>query len=298
MSIKSFPKIFAIGTDYIKDIFLEEIEITEKVDGSQFVFGRVSGELYARSKGAPLYFDNPNKMFAQALDYVSSIAHLIPDNTIFYCEYLQKPKHNTLVYGRIPKNHLMLFGVSDTTDAFKSNLEEYASLLDIEHVPVVYRGFIKEPQEIFDLIKNKSVLGEADMEGIVVKNYQRPFLLGGQPIPLMAGKYVSETFKEKHKVGWEGQKTKGRISLFLDSFKTEARWQKAIQHLKEKGEIENSPKDIGKLMKEISVDIIAEEKEAIKDFLWGEYKGELARTATRGFPEWYKKKLVEDSFTS
>ena len=31
--LTAFPKIFAIGTDYIKDIFEEEVEITEKLDG-------------------------------------------------------------------------------------------------------------------------------------------------------------------------------------------------------------------------------------------------------------------------
>lgn len=33
--IKAFPKIFSIGTDYIKDIFKEEVEITEKIDDSR-----------------------------------------------------------------------------------------------------------------------------------------------------------------------------------------------------------------------------------------------------------------------
>ncbi|MBK9272829.1 MAG: hypothetical protein IPM48_14685 [Saprospiraceae bacterium] len=41
---------------------------------------------------------------------------------------------------------------------------------------------------------------------------------------------------------------------------------------------------------------IEEEKENIKEFLWKEFSGELLRTARSGFPEWYKKKLVEESF--
>lgn len=31
----AFPKIFSLGTNYIQDIFKEEVEVTEKVDGSQ-----------------------------------------------------------------------------------------------------------------------------------------------------------------------------------------------------------------------------------------------------------------------
>lgn len=49
--ISAFPKIFAIGTKYIDSIFDNEVEITEKVDGSQFAFGKIDGEVYCRSKG-------------------------------------------------------------------------------------------------------------------------------------------------------------------------------------------------------------------------------------------------------
>jgi len=48
--ISAFPKIFTLGTDYISDIFKEEVEITEKIDGSQISFGKIEGELYMRSK--------------------------------------------------------------------------------------------------------------------------------------------------------------------------------------------------------------------------------------------------------
>jgi len=106
--ITAFPKIFAIGTDYIRDIFCEEVEVTEKIDGSQFAFGRVNGELYLRSKGAQLYTENPEKMFAEAIAYVGQIQDRLPEGMIFYAEYLKKPKHNTLKYERVPKNHLML----------------------------------------------------------------------------------------------------------------------------------------------------------------------------------------------
>ena len=50
MNIKSFPKIFELGTDYISLIADNEVEITEKIDGSQFVFGKIDGNLMTRSK--------------------------------------------------------------------------------------------------------------------------------------------------------------------------------------------------------------------------------------------------------
>ena len=89
--VTAFPKIFAIGTDYIKDIFQEEVEITEKVDGSQFVFGKIDGDLSMRSKGCIQYEEKHDNMFNLACDYVVSIQDRLPDNTVFYAEYLSKP---------------------------------------------------------------------------------------------------------------------------------------------------------------------------------------------------------------
>lgn len=296
--IKSFPKIFAIGDRHISGIFDNEVEITEKVDGSQWVMGKIKGELYMRSKGQIVYSGTSNKMFEIAVDYTESIEHKIPDNTIFYCEYFQKPKHNTLAYGRVPKNNLILFGVSDSEDRFISKYEElkkYAEMIDIEIVPLIFSGKINNAEEIFKLIEQESILGGVNMEGIVVKNYTE-FFVGNQVVFLMAGKYVSEKFKEKHTKDWKKGTTKGKFEIFKDSFRTEARWLKGIQHLKEKGELENSPRDIGKLIKEIHLDIEEEEKENIKDFLYKEFMKDILRNATRGFPEFYKKEILKGEF--
>lgn len=109
--MQAFPKIFAIGTDYINDIFNSEVEVTEKIDGSQFGFGKEDGEIITRSKGKVQYQGSVDTMFQKAVDYVHSIADRIPDNTYFYAEYLQRPNHNALTYNRVPKNNLILFGV-------------------------------------------------------------------------------------------------------------------------------------------------------------------------------------------
>ncbi|MBU1067343.1 RNA ligase family protein, partial [Patescibacteria group bacterium] len=118
--IKAYPKIFTIGQDYIKDIFNEDVEVTEKIDGSQFCFGRVNGELCCRSKGKQIFFDAPEKMFNEAVEFVIKNGDKINDNTVFYCEYLKKPHHNALNYERIPQNHLALFGISTIGDKFVS----------------------------------------------------------------------------------------------------------------------------------------------------------------------------------
>ena len=300
--IKAFPKIFHIGTSFISDIFVGPVEITEKIDGSQFVFGKdLSGHLFMRSKGAQLFAENPEKMFEPAINYVLSIQQYISRNTAFYCEYLRSPKHNTLTYSRIPRNHLMLWGVSNFIgDRFTSQhtvIEEWADDLDIEPVPLLYYGEIQHPDDILKFMHKESGLGGAEAEGVVVKNYAQQFLLGGQPIPVMAGKYVSEAFKEVHRTGWAKENTAvGKWQAFKDGYATEARWAKAVQHLRDAGKLTDSPRDIGPLLKEIKDDIVAEEKEIIMEFLWKEFGPDVLRRAVAGFPDWYKQQLLMNAF--
>jgi len=304
--IQSFPKIFAVGTDFVSRLFLDEVEVTEKIDGSQFSFGKVNGEFFMRSKGAQLFEGNPQKMFRKGMDYVLSIESTLHDNTVYYCEILDNPKHNVLVYNRVPRHNIILFGVL-SSGKFVSKYEElkkYADDIDIETVPLLFSGKIESPDELKKLLDLESILGSKEiegktikLEGVVVKNYAQPFLLGGQPIPIMMGKYVSEQFKEVHRENWGSEYTaRGKWQTFVDSFKTEARWDKAIQHLKEKDELENSPRDIGKLLKEINIDVETEEEENIKNYLYREFKGDILRAATKGFPEWYKEKLLKRAF--
>lgn len=297
--IPSFPKIFNVGTDYIRDLFNEPVEITEKVDGSQFAFGLHPQEgLVMRSKGRRIYPAelSPKDMFAPVVDYVQTLD--LPEGRYFYCEYLRKPKHNTLVYERIPENYLCLFGVMTGGGRFLNGpgvLAEWAGELRIDSVPVMAIKTVTDPSEILEFLEVESFLGGCKIEGIVIKNYQRPFLLGGQPIPLMAGKHVSEAFKEVNKSSkWNKEHTsRGRWETCIEAHRTEARWAKAVQHLRDSGELLNSPKDIGKLIYEVKRDITEEEQEAIKKVLWKEFGNDLLRRSTAGLPEWYKSQLLE-----
>lgn len=299
MGITAFPKIFAIGSHHIPHLFHGEVEVTEKVDGSQFVFGKIDGELQMRSKGALLVAEAPQQMFKEGVEYVLSIHDTIPDNTVYYCEYLQKPKHNVLAYGSIPSNHLVLFGISSPAGAFiqdHSTLKENAAMLGIDPIPLLYHGKISDVEGLSNLLDRESYLGGQKIEGIVAKNYT-PFLLGGQIINVTSGKYVSEAFKEVHRKNWSKEHTPGgKWQVFCSQFNTPARWEKAIIHLKERGELEHEPRDIGKLIKEIQDDITTEEKDSIMQMLWSLHKDDVMRKAIAGFPQWYKERLMKESF--
>lgn len=297
MSIYPFPKIFKLGHRNVKAIFDGDVEITEKVDGSQFNFGVVNGELCMRSKGAVVYPECPDKLFAEAVEYVLSIKDLLRNGIVYHCEYLKKPRHNVLCYGRVPKNHLMCFGISKHDGTFMEVQREAWSLeIGVEPVPVIYRGKVDGFGFISELLNNDSVLGNTKIEGVVIKNYSQQLLIGGQCIPVMSAKYVSEAFKERHGQDAKTFKTKGRIEDFMQSFRAEPRWRKAVQHLRERGELDGSPRDIGDLMKEVHQDIVTECKDEIVDFLWKEYSKKIKRVATAGLAEWYKEQLEKENF--
>jgi hypothetical protein len=291
----SYPKVLTIGSMYTENIFDGDVIIQEKVDGSLFRFGiDKDGQLVIGSKNTIFYGDNYPEMFKEAVEYVRSIKIDFPKEIYFYCEYLQKPKHNVLRYERVPKNHLVLFDcIYDGVWADMEQLKKMANALDIDMIPVLYSGE-SNIEIVGNLLNAKSYLGGEIVEGVVVKNYNQKIVLGGAVYPLFT-KYVREQFKERHKTDYKARERSGLegINSYIDGFKTEARWQKAYQYLRDIGEIEKSPKDIGKLIKRVREDIVEEEKENIKNELYKIFIDKILRRSTHGLPEWYKKFLAE-----
>lgn len=294
----AFPKILHIGDKQILDLFETEVEITEKIDGSQFGFGKTpEGELIMRSKGREIDLENADKLFFPAVTYVNSIADKIPNGWFFYGETLHAPRHSTLAYDRVPRNHIALFAVYETEPRVFHNydtIREYAELFEIDAVPLLFRGETSAAN-VLEMVKDTpSYLGGANIEGVVVKAYKPWMFLGQIPLSVMSGKYVTEEFKEVHVKDWSKLNTgKGKFEVLKESYRTEARWRKAIMHLRERGELTGTPKDIGALIKEVRVDIETEEKENIKDILWGIYKEDILKYSIFGLPQFYKEELAK-----
>jgi len=282
---------------------------------SQFRWGiEQDGKLFIASHKVVIAHQDENKMFKKGFEYIMSMEDLIRKeygpNTYFYAEYLQKPKHNTLSYERVPKNNIVLFDVlQEGRWLTREELQEVASKLDIDLIPELYKGTIEVKRidtgmggyksSAVDFLKRitettPSYLGKELIEGVVIKNYNEHISLGGKIFPLFT-KYVREVFKERHAIDWKIRSPKASMQDYIAAFKCEARWDKAVIHLKEKGTLENAPKDIGALMKEVKRDIIEEEKENIKNELYKRFKDDILRVAIQGLPEWYKEKLIKDN---
>lgn len=294
--ITSYPSIYAIGHKAIRDIFSTEVLIEEKIDGSQFSFRRISEtDWIAKSKGAILGGDIQN-LFKPAVETMVSLLPRIKIGWTYRGEAVCRPKHNTLSYQRAPTGGLVLFDIDDGLENYLSReeKEEEATRLGLEIVPVLYQGKITEFDQCKTFLERESYLGGVKIEGFVVKNYNL-FTIDKK---VMMGKYVSEAFKEKHSKDWKNANPGKNdvLANLIAVYKHENRWVKAVQHLRDAGQLKGDPSDIGLLIKEVALDIQKEETEIIKDKLFQWAWKTISSGATRGFPEWYKEYLAKRAF--
>ncbi len=76
MIIPKWPKIYSFPHRDNKNIFDNPVQITEKVDGSQFSFGLFNDALIIRSKEADIDPSNPQAQFKLAVNHVVSLWNL------------------------------------------------------------------------------------------------------------------------------------------------------------------------------------------------------------------------------
>ena len=292
MNIRGYSSPKAFGHRLVEDILDGYVFIQEKIDGSQLSFGVYEGELSVRSRNQQLDLEDAG-MFQKAVDFLKSIQDIMVEGWTYRGEYLQKPKHNTLCYLRNPENYVILYDVDKgNTDYFLPSTAGAGRDLGLEFTPLLWEGDGKEVtlDLLKELLQTDSILGGVKIEGVVIKNYDKYI-----KDKVMMAKYVSTDFQEKHGKDWK-QRNPGAIEYVVGHFNREAIWQKAVQHLEEAGELEYEPKDIGKLMKELNMDIEREHEEEIKEMLYKREKSKILKGITRGFPEWYKEKLAEDYY--
>ena len=295
----SYPSIFNLGHRAVADLFTEDVIVQEKIDGSQFSFGVFDGELKCRSKGAEIQVDQPEKMFTLAVETAKRLASdgLLTDGWTYRGEYLSKPKHNALKYDRVPKGNIILFDINIGEEEYLDYavLTEVAELLGLEVVPqfAVLAEQWDEPT-LRNCLEFRSILGDVKIEGLVIKSLS----LYGQDKKRLMGKYVSEAFKEIHKKEWGESNPTGKdiIQRLVERYKTEARWHKVVQHLRDDGRLTDSPKDIGPLIGELQADLLKECEDDAKQQLFKWAWQSIERGAAAGFAEWYKGQLLSKQF--
>jgi len=293
----SYPKIWNFGHPEVKAIFDDPVIVEEKLDGSQLSFCVTSeGEVRVKSKNNALVLDAPAKMFQQAVDTVLAIQADLHVGWTYRGEYFSKPKHNTIAYERIPSNHIIIFDINIGPSTFLSYEDKKAEAerIGLECVPLLYKGKIETPEDLKKFLDTDSILGGSKVEGVVCKNYKQ-FCRDGKAV---MAKHVSEKFKERNMRDWK-LRNPGKNDLvqsIIVDLRTDARLDKAIQHLRDDGVIENTPRDIGNIMKEIHKDLDEECAEDIKEKLFRWAMPKIKRGVCHGVAEAYKQKLMARQF--
>jgi len=296
--IQSYGSIYNLGHKAVEHLFDQPVLVEEKIDGSQFMFGCIDGEVCIRSKRLQMIVDHPEPLFALAGQTVREIAPLLKPNYIYCGEFLAKPKHNALAYSRVPAKHIILFDVitAPGSEDYLSPSEKRAEAtrLGLECVPAFHQGMVKSAEELRLLLDTESCLGGQKIEGVVIKQYD---IFGPDKKALM-GKFVSEAYKETQKIGWKADNPGKNdvVEAIITGLRTNARWRKAVEHLRDEGTLEQSPRDIGPLMKEVNADIERECEDIIKNALYKWALPTVKRGVLRGFPEWYKQGLLDLQF--
>lgn len=287
----------------LKDKGLYYIE--EKYDGSQFRFGiDKEGNRWFGSKGVT-YSDErpPDKMFVKAVKLANEAMDRLFDyrnyndctDYSFFAEYLSKPKHNTLTYDRTPINNLVLFDVIEKGEYIEPiGVHSFSDVMELEPVKV-FEQTTSFPTFNFiePLLKEKSTLGDIEIEGVVVKNYDITMEINGEVRPLFY-KYVRDDFKELNNEEWNKKPHKQPIeSIISEILNKEAIFRKAIQHLEENGEAEGHMRDMQKLIPLVYEDLYEEYLPLIQEMLVKKFQKDIEKQAISGLAEFYKQHLYK-----
>jgi hypothetical protein len=293
----SYPSIYNLGHKAVAELTKHRVLVEEKVDGSQFSFGLFGDELRMKSKGAIVYAESAG-MFQLAVDSVARLRDQLVHGWTYRAEYLMKPKHNTLKYHRAPAGNLILFDINTGEEEYADQLVKLceATRLGLECVPLLFEGMVSSPEQLKSLMELESILGDTKIEGVVLKPAR--YNVYGVDKKVLMGKHVSEAFKESHAEGWKKANPSKLdvVSAIIAANRTEARWRKAVQHLRDAGRLDDSPRDIGPLIAEVRADIVKECSEEIREALYKHSIGHIQRGVAAGVAEWYKNELMGKQF--
>src|SRR5437899_11957665 len=107
-------------------------------------------------------------------------------------------------------------------------------------------------KKLDELIHTPSILGGGPVEGVVIRHTTAYWDGFTEPLPVYC-KYVRSDFKEKNSATHAGEhaSSESKVQFVLQQYRTEARWQKALQHLDESAKLAGRMQDIPWLINEV-----------------------------------------------
>lgn len=287
---------------YLSNLLIGPVDISEKIDGSQFSFCKdEDGVIRFKSREQLIDtsdLDRMNKMFSGAILNILAHADAVRPGWVYRGEAMQAKRHNKLTYERVPKGNLVLFDINIPGGEMVPgcDLASVAEVLGCEATKLFACQVILDHNSLLEQFEKAkaegSMLGGA-IEGIVVKNYS--FKDHKTHRGALAGKLVTAEFKESMgKVGKEPKALSYELPpSILEAIPRVAVWDKAVQHLKESEQLKGEMSDMPLLMKEINLDFKSTNQDALKDALYEFYEKQVLKYMTAGLAGWYKERLGE-----
>jgi len=301
--LSSYPHIWPLGHRELDPLLNVPVIAEEKIDGSQISFGRIGDDIYVRSRGAIVPVPAPDgHMFKKAVEEIVARKDLLVDGWTYRGEYLSKPKHTTLAYRVVPRGNIIVFDIEASPSRFLSVNEKPGACARIDFQCIPYYGEFKISTPGFsdtlnELLTNESILG-GPIEGVVLKPANGDIF--GRDGKLLIAKIVRAEFKERHAAEWKSANPSNSdvIAKLVIALRTEARWSKVVQHLRDDGKLQGSMRDIPALLTELTRDVLEEESKYIEQTLWKHCWPQIERGIRRGLPEFYKSLLMNEQLTS
>jgi hypothetical protein len=250
MTFKKYIDIERLGHDENKDImtFQEDtIFCEEKVDGGCFcMWIEDDGKTHFGSRNRDLTSENDTKMFSGFQTWLKEHLEILEKKGVKlnpdYIYYMECMAIHTIRYTNVPQfigfdirhkraNNIEDFGLFLRREA----REQEFNRIEIENVPLVWRGTVKELKEknIRELIP-KSKYFDGYAEGIVIKNLCRKHPHGNYQL---YAKVVRDEFKEDNRAVFGSVRNKNSdTSKIVEEFCTDARIKKAVLHFTDEGE--------------------------------------------------------------
>ena len=146
----------------------EEIVITEKLDGENIHMNQK--DCYARSDGAPTRSPWSRNIWDPQEGLYWKIKSLIGPNETIFGENLYG--EHSIHYNNLD-NYFHLFAVNDGKEWYSwDSIKTMSEILDIPHVPQLWRGFIYNEKQLEELVNKfvnmPSIYGDK-REGVVVR---------------------------------------------------------------------------------------------------------------------------------
>lgn len=292
--IPPYSKPRTYGDKFLRDLHKNPVVIQEKIDGSQFSFYKdpETGDLLFKTRNKMITPETCEAQFRPTVEHLLANKDAIIPGWIYRGEAMSSARHNKLKYDRAPSGHLVLYDIQ-TEDGLITDhgmLVREADGIGVE--PVNKFGHLMADEsmdeETFNVLMSYGSKLGGTCEGVVLKNYHRKD--PADETKVLMAKIVSAEFREKKTSSMP--KNTLNLDSIIDTYRTEARWDKAVQHLRDSGYLEGTPKDIGPIMAEVQRDVEEEEKENIKDLLYAKFRKSILKGVSEGVAQWYKDGLA------